>query len=228
MDVAIAAGSTVTLVAAGRRVPLKVVSPARIRGDAGRASTTCRISVIGPTEAISVGVGEVELVTASGVVRLPGRVVDDGRLTLLVGAPGPVTQRRREVRGDVQLPIVVTLPTRPDQPDQGLRVVRGRTRNLSAGGFLATLDAGTGRTVDPGDVVQIEIQLPDGAVVATRVTVVELTHFGLRAAFTALDTASTDRIARVVFAQERERLAARRRDADRRDGLAAPGRRPGW
>ncbi|GAB3589046.1 hypothetical protein GCM10027446_00400 [Angustibacter peucedani] len=234
MDVRIDAGATLTLHAGGQRVTLKALAAARVAESGGshEAASGARIAVMGPTEALRLGAGQVEVVTPSGVVTLPGRAVDDGAgMVLRVGSPGPLTQRRREVRGDVELVVRVTMPGPAETPEHLLRVLRGRTRNLSAGGMLCTLDLGTSPDVHPGSLLDVDVELPEGGgLVATRVFVIQVTHFGLRGAFVGLEHVHAEKFARLVFARERERLAARRQRADLRAGTDAPvpGRDRSW
>jgi hypothetical protein len=85
--------------------------------------------------------------------------------------------------------------------------------------------------VHPGTLLPVDVQLPDdGGWVPTRVHVIEVTHFGLRGAYVGLGHVHAEKFARLVFAHERERLAARRHRADLRTGqdAPAPGREHGW
>ncbi len=233
MDITIAAGSTLTLHAGGRRLSLKVLAATSIRGDDSDTDElphVGEIAVLGPSEALHVGPGRVELVTPGGLITLPGRVVDDGDGMLLrVGCPSPPTQRRHEVRGEVELTIRVTLPAGSDEPEDAVRMVSGRTKNLSAGGLLASLDVAAASNVGPGSIVPIEVDLPDRSKpVSTRLWVIEVTHFGLRGSFVGLARSDAERFARVVFARERQRLAARRRRAELVESYNPPGREPTW
>jgi hypothetical protein len=231
MDVTIAAGSTLTLRAAGQRVTLKTLAEASL-DSAGGAGAGARVAVIGPSEALGLGPGEAQLSTPAGLLSLPARVVDDGHgMVLALGAPPtPPTQRRNEVRGELELTIHVTLPAPPENPELGAVVVRGRTRNISAGGMLATLDVGTAGSVEEGTVLSIDVELPEGAGrVPVKLKVIAVGNFGLRGSFVDLPHVHAERFARMVFAQERAQLAVRSRRAEvRSSGGRTPGRTRGW
>lgn len=227
MDVTITAGSSLTLVAGPDRVTLKTLAEATVHAtgtveDAGVA----RVPVIGPSEALALGPGRVEVATANGLLSVLARVVVDGDgLALHLGSATPVTQRRQEVRGEVELAVAVTLPTSADDPSP--RVVTGRTRNVSAGGLLATLDLNTAGCVRVGSITPVLIQMPDGDPIQVALNVIEVVNFSLRGSFVGLEHRQAERIARLVFAKERERLAARRQQAEQRV-IAVPGRTRGW
>jgi PilZ domain len=226
MDLTIAAGSSLTLVAGPDRVTLKTLAEATVHTtgsveDAGVA----RVPVMGPTEALALGPGRVEVATATGLLSVLARVVVDGEgMALHLGSATPVTQRREEVRGDVELAVTVTIPASADDPTP--RVVSGRTRNVSAGGLLATLDLNTAGSVRVGSVVPLVIVLPEGDPIQVALTVIEVVNFTLRGSFVGLEHRQAERIARLVFAKERERLAARRREVEHRI-TPVPGRTRG-
>jgi hypothetical protein len=231
MDVTIAAGSTLTLRAGGQRVTMKTLADARL-DTAGGAGAGARVAVIGPSDALGLGPGEAQVSTPAGLLLLPARVVDDGQgMVLALGAPpAPPTQRRNEVRGALELTIHVTLPAPPENPELGSVVVRGRTRNISAGGMLATLDVGTAGSIAPGTVLSIDVELPEGAGrIPVKLTLIEVGNFGLRGSFIDLPHVHAERFARLVFAQERAQLAMRSRRAEvRTGGGRPPGRTRGW
>ena len=167
--------------------------------------------------------------TPSGLLTLPARVVDDGSgMVLALGAPTPPTQRRNEVRGELELTIQVTLPAPIDRPELGMQVVRGRTRNISAGGMLATLDIGTSDRVEPGTVLSIDVELPEGGRLPVKLNVIAVGNFGLRGSFIDIPHAHAERFAKLVFAQERAKLAARSRRVEVRAGGPPPGRNRNW
>jgi hypothetical protein len=236
MDVTIAAGSSLTLVAGADRVTLKALADTTVHG-AGTVedAAVARVPVMGPSEALALGPGRVEVATSGGLVSLLARVVVDGSgMALHLGSSAPVTQRRQEVRGDVELPVTVTIPS-ADVGDPAPRVVTGRTRNVSAGGLLATLDLNTAGTVRAGATVPVVIEMPDGPAIQVSLQVIEVANFTLRGSFCELEHRQAERIARLVFAKERERLAERRLQAERRTmpppgrtQPPAPGRARGW
>ena len=227
MDITIAAGSSLTLVAGPERMTLKTLAATTVHAAASvEDAGVARVPVIGPSEALTLGPGRVEVATSSGLVSLLARVVVDGAgMALHLGSSAPVTQRRQEVRGDVELPVTVTIPASVEDPSP--RVVTGRTRNISAGGIMATLDLNTAGSVRAGTVVPVIIELPEGEPVQVGLHVIEVANFTLRGSFVGLEHRQAERIARLVFARERERLAARRRQAEQRT-VPVPGRTRGW
>lgn len=227
MQITIAAGSTLTLVAGPDRVTLKTLVETTVQAaGAVEDAAGARVPVIGSSEALAVGPGTVDVATPQGVVSLRARVVTDGSgMSLHLGSAAPLTQRRQEVRGDVELPVSVTIPASAD--DASPRVVSGRTRNISAGGLLATLDLNTAGSVRAGMVVPVAVAWPDGEPLQVHLQVIEVANFTLRGSFVGLEHRQTERIARLVFAKERERLAARRRAAEQRSA-PVPGRTRGW
>lgn len=227
MDISIPAGASMVLTADGRRVTLKALATASIcgLGSVGQREVTARVSVIGPSEALHLGPGRVEVTTSAGAVRLPAMVVDDGAgMVLRIGVEQPDVQRRSEVRGDLELPLQVAVPLPEDPTEQTVRLLPGRTKNVSASGLLASLSVGTGMNIAPGTRLEAQVQLPDGQSVPVTLAVIEMTHFGLRAAFVGLRHMDAERFARLVFARERERLAERRRIAELRTVRERPSR----
>ncbi|MGN6613282.1 MAG: PilZ domain-containing protein [Angustibacter sp.] len=227
MDITIAAGASLTLVAGPDRVTLKTLAETTVHAaGAVEDSAGARVPVIGSSEALVVGPGTVDVATPQGVVSLRARVVTDGSgMSLHLGSAAPVTQRRQEVRGDVELPMTVTIPASVD--DATPRVVTGRTRNLSAGGLLATLDLNAAGSVRPGMVVPVVVEWPEGEPLQVPLQVIEVANFTLRGSFVGIEHRQTERIARLVFAKERERLAARRRQSEQRS-VPVPGRTRSW
>jgi c-di-GMP-binding flagellar brake protein YcgR len=164
---------------------------------------------------------------------LPARVVHDGRgMVVALGAPpAPPQQRRNEVRGDLELRIRATQPPPEDNPELGYAVIPGRTRNISAGGMLATLDRGAGAILKPGTVITIDVELPeDDGTVEVRLNVIAVGNFGLRGSFIDLPRRDAERFARLVFTRERAQLAARRRRGEARSSGSGqvPGRSRDW
>jgi hypothetical protein len=72
-------------------------------------------------------------------------------------------------------------------------------------------------------VVPVVIELPQGDPVQVGLSVIEVANFTLRGSFVGLQHRQAERIARLVFAKERERLAARRQQAGQRT-VPVPGR----
>jgi len=199
------AGSTLVFVASGRRVAMRALATAD--------RDVPQVPVLGPSEALSLGEGHVEIVTASGLVTAPARVVQDagGGLALRLATAREVTQRREAVRGDVELSLRVALqPHDPIGSTAPGRVVRGRTVNVSAGGLLAVLDANPGGAVQVGMRLPAEMTLPSGERVTAVLEVVELRGWWVRTAFAEIDPRVREKLVRLVFNRERASLAQRR------------------
>jgi hypothetical protein len=199
------AGSTLVFVASGRRVAMRALATAD--------RDVPQVPVLGPSEALSLGEGHVEMVTASGLVTAPARVVQDaaGGLALRLATAREVTQRREAVRGDVELSLRVALQPHDPIGSKGPgRVVRGRTVNVSAGGLLAVLDANPGGAVELGMRLPAEMTLPSGERVTAVLEVVELRGWWVRTAFAEIDPRVREKLVRLVFNRERAALAQRR------------------
>jgi hypothetical protein len=198
------AGSTLVFVAAGRRVPMRALATA--------GPSVPQVPVLGPSEALTLGDGHVEIVTPSGLITTPARVVQDGDggLALRLAMAGEVTQRREAVRGDVELSLRVALQTQDRGPGSPGRVVRGRTVNVSAGGLLAVLDSNPGTAVQLGMRLPAEMTLPSGDRVTAVLEVVELRGWWVRTAFAEIDPRVREQLVRLVFTRERAALARRR------------------
>jgi hypothetical protein len=198
------AGSTLVFVAGGRRVPMRALATAD--------PSVPQVPVLGPSEVLALGDGHVEIVTASGLVRAPARVVQDGDggLALRLAMAREVTQRREAVRGDVELNLRVALQTQESTAGVPGRVVRGRTVNVSAGGLLAVLDANPGSAVQLGMRLPAEMTLPSGERVTAVLEVVELRGWWVRTAFAEIDPRVREKLVRLVFTRERAALAQRR------------------
>jgi hypothetical protein len=168
--------------------------------------------VLGSSEVVALGDGHVEIVTPSGLVKAPGRVVQDrdGGLALRLAQTREVTQRRDAVRGDVELSLRVAVRSRTGGPDELGRVLRGRTVNVSAGGLLAVLDANPGGMVDLGMRLAAEMTLPSGERVTAVLEVVEVRGWWLRTAFAEIEPLVREKLVRLVFNRERAALAQRR------------------
>jgi hypothetical protein len=160
--------------------------------------------------------GVVDITTDAGVVTLGARLVhDDGGLALhRAGADSPArVQRRHDVRGPLALPLraaVLDPRVRQDLTDLAFH---GATLDVSAGGLR----------VDPGDAgpdaehlpaaarLFVELELPDEVLVPAVVSLVEPGTQGLHGAFVDIAAADRERLVRLVFAEQRRMLAARKR-----------------
>ena len=198
------AGSTLVFVASGRRVAMRALATAD--------PNVSQVPVLGPSEALSLGNGHVEIVTASGLVTAPARVVRDstGGLALRLATNGEVTQRREAVRGDVELSLRVALQPHHAGVSGAGRVVRGRTVNVSAGGLLCVLDANPDGALELGMRLPAEMTLPSGERVSAVLEVVELRGWWVRTAFAEIDPRVREKLVRLVFNRERAVLVQRR------------------
>lgn len=171
-----------------------------------------------PVLALAAGLGEeaagdVEIVTATGVVTVAARLVHDAdglALRRTGEAPAAHVQRRNDVRGPVALPLraaVVDPRVRRDLADLAFE---GATLDVSAGGLR--LDA-TGDAVEhlpAGARIFVELELPDAAIVPAVLSLVEPGTAGLRGPFVDIAAADRERLVRLVFAEQRRSLKARR------------------
>lgn len=228
MDVIIRAGAAMTLKAGGRRVRLRALTETHV-GDADDG--VWQIPVMASGDDLADGLnGTVEIATAQGLVLAEAQVVRGPSGCLLQGEHTlRRLQRRSEVRQPVELPLSLAVPTRAPvfkdteldhdvtvsetvRPERGpVQIVTGSTLNVSAGGIMARLD----RHVPDLELfrrdVYLELTLPDGEVVPARMRIIELTHSTLRGPFLAISTRGRERLARLVFAEERAALVERRR-----------------
>ena len=181
------------------------------------------VPVIADSTAVEAGPGEIDIPTEHGAVRVPGVVrARDGRLTMhpLGAAEEVAAQRRRDVRGRLELSVRAQLPFAQDEDappaarqlsPTGLKVayLRGHTVDISAGGFMAYLTSPAVR-LRRGSGLYLELDLPNGVLAPSVVAVVE--HYGraLRAQFVDIAPGTREALARLVFAQQRAELAERR------------------
>lgn len=160
--------------------------------------------------------GDVDITTETGVVTLGARLVhDDAGLALRrAGDDSPVrVQRRQDVRGPLTLPLraaVLDPRVRQDLTDLAFH---GATLDVSAGGLR--VDAG-----DAGDEAEhlpaatrlfVELELPDEVLVPAVLSLVAPGSEGLRGSFVDIAAADRERLVRLVFAEQRRTLAARKR-----------------
>ena len=117
--------------------------------------------------------------------------------------PAEVTQRRKAVRGRVVVPVEVGL---------GNLELKGESSDLSENGIKISMD-GFGMQPEPGDSVDLRIDL-EGGVVVTTAEVIRVTARGARwslsTRFLDIEEKDQDRIRRRVFQalrEERARLA---------------------
>jgi PilZ domain len=155
--------------------------------------------------------GDVEAVTATGVLRAPALLTTSagGGLLTLTGAVQRL-QRREHVRASARLPWHAS--------DGTGRQLGGLTLDVSAGGLRAGC-----RDVDPvafdGAMLGVRLQLP-GRLVEAVLEVVSATDEQLQGRFVDITPADREQLVRLVFERMRAELASR--DAVRRRLAAAP------
>jgi hypothetical protein len=136
---------------------------------------------------------EVVLVEAGAVLRWRLRMT----------GPAEVTQRRKAVRGRVVVPVEVGV---------GNMELKGESGDLSEDGARIMLD-GFGMQPEPGDSVDLRIDLEDGTVVATAEVIrvaARGARWSLSTRFVDIKEKDQDRVRRRVFQalrEERARLA---------------------
>ena len=117
--------------------------------------------------------------------------------------PAEVTQRRKAVRGRVVVPVEVGL---------GNLELKGESSDLSENGIKISMD-GFGMQPEPGDSVDLRIDLEGGVVVTTAEVIRETARgarWSLSTRFLDIEEKDQDRIRRRVFQalrEERARLA---------------------
>jgi c-di-GMP-binding flagellar brake protein YcgR len=222
-------------VGAGMRLVLRTASGAVTLRALRRADLSDRweLPVLGPADRVREGTSTLEVATPSGLVTLPVEVaVRDGALVLRGDPAGPPTlqQRREDVRGLVELRVrAAVLPGAPATGDDpaAARSSRARaadfdgvTASVSAGGAALLLSGGSPLPL-AGDRLLLELDLPadapgaSGAPSCSGTAVVVATsgrpgETGLvHVRFLDLAPADRERLVRLVFAEERRRLAAR-------------------
>jgi hypothetical protein len=125
------------------------------------------------------------------------------RWRLRMTGPAEVTQRRKAVRGRVVVPVEVGL---------GNMELKGESGDLSEDGARIMLD-GFGMQPEPGDSVDLRIDLEDGTVVATAEVIrvaARGARWSLSTRFVDIKEKDQDRVRRRVFQalrEERARLA---------------------
>lgn len=150
---------------------------------------------------------EIELGTsaAAGWLLITGRVVDvklEGMVSLHVESLR-IVQRRRAYREDVIVPFTLR---RVRTATTAAVTLRGRTDNLSAGGFAARIE---GHPIPLEAEVGVTFQMPERDELALRAVKVG-GDLQQRFAFVDLDTGSEDRLVRLVRAAELSRRRATR------------------
>jgi hypothetical protein len=177
------------------------------------------IPVIAPASVLRHGEGRLTLITPNGPVEVDAHLVaDGGRLVLRAGkaAPGAtvvVQQRRAHVREGVELCLRGAAVDRPSQDALTEAAIDGSTLSVSAGGLQARVESAL--DAPSGARLYLELELPGGQLVPCVVSVVELSGGLLRARFVDIAPVDRERLVRLVFAEQRIRLAERRLLRDR-------------
>lgn len=202
-------GSRLALRVGDRRVPLRSLADLDLTGD-------WSLPVLALAPGLAEEHGDVEIATESGVVTVVARLLHDDRGLVLrpTGAAEPVrVQRRQDVRGPVALPLRAAVLDPRGRADLADLAFDGATLTVSAGGVsLAPGDAGrTAADLAAGARLFLELELPDDVLVPAVLTVVDAAGGGLRGAFADIAAADRERLVRLVFAEQRRTLAARRR-----------------
>ena len=204
--IVVPAGSRLVLHAAGGPVILRVLREITLHEDG------FSIPVMASLAALQAGGGAADVPTAGGVVRCEAHLVlEDGRMLLRSGqgaGQSLMQQRREDVRGPVTLPLrgAVLRGLAGDEP--GEAGFEGVTGTISAGGLSAEVQP-TDLRVPCGSRLYVELELPEGPLVPAVLAVVEQSGDSLRAQFVDISPADRERLVRLVFAEERHRLATR-------------------
>ena len=187
------------------------------------------IPVIAPAWVLGHGEGRLRLATSGGAAELSAHLVaDGGQLVLRAGkaAPGAsvvVQQRRADVREEVELGLRGAVVDRLGQDALAETTIDGATVSVSAGGLRARVGAArveaglveAGLDAPAGARLYLELELPGGQLVPCVVGVVELRGGLLRARFVDIAPVDRERLVRLVFTEQRIRLAERRLLRDR-------------
>ncbi len=215
----VSAGGRLVLRVAGGRVVLRALAPVWLEGD-------WAVPVLAGSGALDAGAGALELATPSGPLRCEAHLsVGDGGLLLLRPGPGDTSaavagaastplplQRRQDVRGPLSLPLrgaVLGRAGAPGEHDEAVDTTfEGVTWSVSAGGLGAALSAAD-VPLPPGARLYVELELPAGPLVPAVLAVAQRREAHLHAGFLDIAPADRERLVRLVFAEERRRLAQR-------------------
>jgi hypothetical protein len=209
-------GSRLTVRVGDRSHPVRALADLELAGD-------WTLPVLALAAGIGDQPGHLEITTEQGVLRLPVRLVHGGRglvLTRAGASPSgtetgldaavvPV-QRRADVRGAVALPLRAAVLTGRGQPDVADVAFHGATLTVSAGG-ASLAPQGPGSVELPcGARLFLELELPDGTLVPAVLGVLAPGGTGVRGPFMDIAAADRERLVRLVFAEQRRQLVARR------------------
>jgi hypothetical protein len=205
----IRAGSRLVLRTTGGAVPLRALDDAELTG-------RWSVRVLAPLRALADGDGVLEATTATGVVSVAAHLrIREGVLELCPGtAAAPVLlQRRGDVRGRLALPLRATAADAAAERAFSDAVVEGVTLDVSAGGLGVDLHPRSGPT-PYGSRLYLELSLPGGRLVPSVLSVVELSDRRLHGRFADIAPIDREYLVRLVFAEQRRELAARRERAN--------------
>ena len=200
-------GSRLALRVGDRTVVLRALADLDLAGD-------WSLPVLALAAELDDAAGDVEIVTETGVVTVAARLVHDadGLALRRTGDAGTAyVQRRNDVRSSVALPLraaVVDPRVRRDLADLAFE---GATLDVSAGGLhLGAPDTVATGNLPAGARIFVELELPDDVIVPAVLSLVEPGGAGLRGPFVDIAAADRERLVKLVFAEQRRALKARR------------------
>jgi hypothetical protein len=202
----IRAGSRLVLRAGTGQVTLRALADVEL---SGRWS----LPVLVPLRALSTGDGVLEAATGDGPVSIAAHLrMEDGVLALRPGTSDTpaLLQRRQDVRGRLALPLRATAADAAAERAFSDGVVEGVTLDVSAGGLGVDLHPRSGPT-PYGSRLYLELALPEDRLVPAVVSVVELSDRRLHGRFVDIAPVDREHLVRLIFAEQRRELAARRR-----------------
>jgi hypothetical protein len=202
-------GSRLALRLDDRRVHLRALADLDLSGD-------WSLPVLALAPALTDVHGAVEISTESGVVTLVARLVHGAEGLVLRpsgNSPAVRVQRRGDVRGSLALPLRAAVLDSRVRADLADLAFHGATLTVSAGGVsVAPGETGRGAANLPaGARLFLELELPDDVLVPAVLSLVEPGADRLRGAFVDIAAADRERLVRLVFAEQRRELAARKR-----------------
>lgn len=202
----VALGSRLVLHTADGAVALRALRDVVLTG-------SWTLPVLAPLRALQGGDGVLEVATGTGLFSAPAHLcVTEGTLELRPGSSRvpALLQRRDDVRGRLALPLRAAAADGAAEQALGDTILEGVTLDVSAGGLCVDIHPRSVPT-PRGSRLYLELTLPDGALVPSVVSVMQLSDRRLHARFVDIAAADTERLAGLVFRAERQALAARAR-----------------